>query len=138
MSTSRSRTKRKGVATAECAICLPIIVTLTLGVIETCSVLFLKEAITIAAYEGARVGIQRGGSNARVRSRVEDFLTSRRIRHTNQAVEFGELDFDNAGELQHVTTKVTVPCNGNTVIGWFFTGRSVDASVTLRKEFQNP
>ena len=111
---------RRGVATAECAICLPIIVTLTLGVIETCSVLFLKETATIAAYEGARVGIRRGGTNAKVRSRIEEFLMSRKIKFDNRVVEF-ELDgFDDAHELQNVSTTVTVPCAGNTVIGWFF------------------
>ena len=139
MPRSKTRVKRKGIATTECALCLPVIVVLTMGVIETCSVLFLKEAVTIAAYEGARVGIQRGSTNELVKVRIKDVLNGRGIKYdSDNAVSFSDPGFDTAADLQHVTTNVVVPCSGNTVIGWFFAGRSVEANVTMRKEFMNP
>lgn len=130
--------RRKGIATAECALCLPILFLITLGTIEVCSAIFLKEAVTIAAYEGARVGIARRGTDNSAESRIEEFLTERGISFTDESITFSDPGFDTADTLQHVTTTVTVPCNGNTFTGWFFPGRVITAQVTLRKEYRNP
>ncbi|MEE2641388.1 MAG: TadE family protein [Planctomycetota bacterium] len=129
--------RRRGIATSELAICLPIIILLTLGVLETCTVIFLKESITIGAYEGARVGIRKQGTNATATLRVTEFLDSRGIVYDSDFVSFSEPGFDDADDLEHVTVTVVVPCQGNTYTGWIFTGRSVSASVTMRKEFSN-
>jgi hypothetical protein len=136
----RQNQKRKGTAATECALCLPIIILFTLFSIEVCSVMFLKEAITIAAYEGGRVGIQRGGTDANVEFRVMEFLNERGIAYSDP-VTISDPGFDNAGELEHVTTTVTVPVNGNLFsgwAGWVFDGMELEASVTMRKEFANP
>ena len=128
--------KREGVATTECALALPVIIAFTLFTIEVCSVIFLKEAVTIAAYEGARVGIQRNGADATVEFRVREFLDQRGIVYGNP-VFIEDPGFDDANEMEHVRTVVTVPVAGNLPFGWFFTGTEVSASVTMRKEFRN-
>lgn len=150
MARIRKRKNRRGIATSECAVCLPILVLLTLGTIETCGAIFLKEAITIAAYEGARVGIQRGSTDEIVESRIKEFLDERRIKYdAEKLVSFSDptfdltgkgtpLSFNSAQDLEHVTTTVVVPCKGNTFTGWFFSGKMLSARVTLRKEFGNP
>ena len=130
--------RRRGIATVECALCLPLLIVLTLGTIEVCSAMFLKEAVTIAAYEGARVGIQRRGTNDNVERRIHDFLDERGIVYSENSIQISEPSFDDAQELQHVTTTVTVPCESNTFTGWVLAGRTISASVTLRKEFTNP
>jgi Flp pilus assembly protein TadG len=54
---TRTRKSRQAAATVELAICLPVVLTIAFGTIDICSVLFLKESLTIAAYEGARAGM---------------------------------------------------------------------------------
>ena len=44
---------------AELAICLPLIVFLLLASLEACSMIFLDHSLTIASYEGVRMGINR-------------------------------------------------------------------------------
>ena len=46
--------------------CLPIIVLLVIGTIEACSMVFLKQSLAIAAYEGARTAIIPGATKAQV------------------------------------------------------------------------
>lgn len=108
-----------------------------LAAIETCTVIFLKESVTLSAYEGARIGIHKNATDAQVSSRIQEFLDSRGIEYEDNFLTFSNPSFDDADALENVTVTVTVPCEGNTYTGWMFTGRSVEASVTMRKEFAN-
>ncbi len=134
---SSRKENRDGIATSEVAICLPILILLTLAVLETCTVIFLKETITISAYEGARVGIRKQGTDAQVAAKVQTFLESRGIIFESDFVEISDPGFDQASDLQNITVTVNVPCDGNTYSGWIFSGRFISASVTMRKEFAN-
>lgn len=134
---SGRKENRDGIATSELAICLPILILLTLAVLETCTVIFLKETITISAYEGARVGIRKQGTDAQVSAKVITFLESRGIIFESDFIDISDPGFDRARELQNITVTVNVPCNGNTYSGWIFSGRFISASVTMRKEFAN-
>lgn len=133
----RKHLKRDGVAATEFALMMPIMFAFLLFTVEMCTIMFLKEAVTLAAYEGARVGIQRGGTDASVQFRVEEFLTQRGIDFSDP-VNIQDPGFDDAEELEHVTTTVSVPAAGNLPFGWFFAGMEISANVTMRKEFTNP
>ena len=129
---------RDGIATVECAVCLPIFVAITMATIELCSAMFLKESLTLAAYEGARIGVERGGTDAIVRNAIEDFLEQRGVSYDEQSITISDPGFDDAETLQHVTITVSVPCQNNMPLtGGLFTSRSLAASVTMRKEFEN-
>jgi hypothetical protein len=130
--------KRDGIAATECALVIPIILAFTLFTIEMCTIMFLKEAVTIAAYEGARVGIQRGGTDSLVQFRVGEFLDERGITYSSDSVIISSPGFDGADELEHVQTTVVVPASGNLPFGWFFGGMQISGKVTMRKEFANP
>ena len=130
--------KRRGTATVEFAICLPALIALTIGTIDLCSMLFLKESIKLAAYEGARRGVGRDRTNEDVVNRVTEFLTERSINFTGDPCTFSATDFTNADTLENVTVTVTVPCDGNLLIpSAMFGGVNLSASVTLRKEYAN-
>ena len=137
MKTQIAKPNRRGIATVECALCLPLILLVTFGVIETCSALFVKEALTIAAYEGARVGIQSGATEYDAETRIREVLEERRIEYTEDSICFSEPSFTDAGALDPVTTTISVCCNGNTVAGWFLKDRVISATATLRKEYKN-
>ena len=134
---SKRGVHRQGIATTELALCLPIVIALMLGVIETCTVIFLKETVTLSAYEGSRAGIQKDGTDQEAVDAVTSFLDSRGIEYDEDNISISSPSFDDAEAMEHVTVTVTVPCEGNTYSGWIFTGRSVSASVTMRKEYQN-
>ncbi|MEM7312245.1 MAG: TadE family protein [Planctomycetota bacterium] len=137
MVSKRRRNQRKGLATVECVMCLPLIILITFGTIDVCSAMFLKESITLAAYEASRVGIPRGGTDALATTRAQQVMDERGIIYESGAVSISP-SFETAGTLEHVTVTVTVPCAGNMFLtGDFFRGRVLQASVTLRKEFQN-
>ena len=132
--------RRRGTAAVEVALCLPVLFAFTLGTIDLCSMLFLKESMTIAAYEGARKGIERGGTNADAVRRVLDFLDERNIEHDGAgSVQISGPGFDGAETLEHVTLSVTVPCSDNLLMPSNLYGDlSITASVTMRKEYANP
>lgn len=134
----RDGRRRRGVATVEVAVCLPVLLTFTLATIDLCSLLFLKESVTIAAYEGARQGVGRGRTNAHAIARVQEFLDERGIVYDGNVVTIGSPGFDDAGTLENVTVTVTVPASGNLIApAGFYGGLSVSASVTMRKEYEN-
>lgn len=134
----RSSIRRSGVATVEFAVCLPALIALTIGTIDLCSMLFLKESIKLAAYEGARRGVGRGRTNADVTARVQQFLDERNIQYSGDPCSFSSPDFASAATLENVTTTVTVPVDGNLLIpSVMFAGIDLTADVTLRKEYRN-
>ncbi|MGB7345607.1 MAG: TadE family protein, partial [Pirellulaceae bacterium] len=130
--------KRKAAATVEFAICLPVLIALTLGTMDLCSLIFLKETVTIAAYEGARRGVGRGRTNADVTNRIIEFLDDRDIEYTvANLVQYSSPDFTSADTLENVTVTVNVPAEGNMIIPLgMFDNFIVSASVTMRKEYQ--
>lgn len=141
---SPSRTVNRGplrsaVATVEFAFILPILMTLTLGTMDVCSVIFLKEAAAIAAYEGARLGVNRNETNASASDRITDFLDNRGINYEpSTVIDISNPGFDNAETLESVTVTVRIPANGNLLIPkWVFSDLQIEAACTLRKEYSN-
>lgn len=135
----RKRNQRRAAATVEFAICLPALVVLTLGTIDLCSMLFLKESVTLAAYEGARQGVGRGQTNADCIDRVIDFLDARGVDYdVASLVTVSSPGFGGADTLENVTVTVSVPCAGNLIVpSVMFGGMNMTSSVTMRKEYQN-
>ena len=131
---------RRAVATVEFVFCIPVLIAVTFATVDLCSAMFLKETLTIAAYEGSRVGIRSGGSNANAISRAEAVLTERGVTFNSDAVTISSPGFDSAATLDMITVTVQVPCADNLPVtgGVLFAGQSVSATVTLRKEFANP
>lgn len=132
----RVRRRRKGVAATECAICLPIVLTLTLVTLEFTSAIFLKETVTIAAYEGARVGVQRRSTNQDAEDQIQRVLDARGIQ--GATITVGPGDITRLSALDIVTVDVSAPVAGNSFfMGQFLEGRNVTATVQMRREFDN-
>ncbi len=135
----RKGRKSLAAATIEFAFILPCLVVLTIGTIDLCSMMFLKESVTLAAYEGARRGVGRGRTNADSTARITEFLEERNITYdTSTVVSYSSPGFDAADTLENVTVTVQVPCAGNLLIpSQWFDNLTLSASVTMRKEYQN-
>lgn len=71
-----NRDKRFGAVAVEFAICLPLLMLLVLGCVEIAGANMIKHATESAAYEGARVGILPGATQAGVQVSVDQILSS--------------------------------------------------------------
>lgn len=131
--------RRSGVATLEFAIVLPVLISLTLGTMDICSMMFLRETAVIAAYEGARVGVARGSTNADAIDRITEFLDERGVNHGGSSgVTISSPGFTNADTLENVTVTLDIPTTGNLLIpSQLINGTRITASVTMRKEYRN-
>lgn len=131
-----SRRSRRGIAITELAFCLPVILLLSVATVEVCSALFMKETLTIACYEGARVGVKRRSTHTDTVNAVNAVLTQRGI--INATVTVTPSDFSTLRALDPVTVAVTAPINGNgAYVNNFFLGRTNGARVVMVREFDD-
>jgi Flp pilus assembly protein TadG len=124
---------RRGVAAAELAVCLPIVVLLVLATIESCSALFLKQSLTAAAYEGVRAAIQKGATTANVQTACQQILDDRRIKSSQVTLTPPSLASLKPGDFIDVT--VSAPCNSNSPVPTtFFRSRTLTAKASMMIE----
>lgn len=133
MSCRAKRTKRRGVAAAEFAVCLPVIVLLVLGMIETCSMVFLKQSLAVAAYEGAHMAVKPGATSADVRTTCQSILADRQVNGATIQISPGSVASIPAGD--YMTIRITAPSDRNAVLPLrFFRGANVDSAAVVMKE----
>ena len=127
------RRQRRGVAAAELAVCLPVVVLLVLATIEACSMVFLKQSLSVAAYEGARTALADGTTAADVRSKCDQIFRDRGI--DGASVSTSPSNFDRVGPGVFIDVTATAPCERNTVLpNMFYRGRRVSATVSMMTE----
>lgn len=120
---------RRGVATTEFAICLPILLIFLFGCHETSRAFMMQHAAESAAYEAARAGIVPNATPAECRRVAENILRSVGVTNFNLNVT------PNPIQQQSPTINVTieVPMSRNTALTPFFF-----REVTLRGSCQMP
>ncbi len=72
--------KRRGAAVLEFAVCLPLLMLLIIGAIEATHALFLKQALSAAAYEGMRTAIEPRSKQSEAQALADNILRSRLVR----------------------------------------------------------
>ena len=75
----RSKTRTRGAAIVELAVCLPVMVLMVFGTVEVASSIFLKQTLTSAAHEGALTGMRQNAVESDVLDRVNLILSARNI-----------------------------------------------------------
>ena len=121
---------RRGLAATETAITLPLLVLLVFGAIELTNAIFLKQSLTIAAYEGARAVARPAATSDNGEARVDAVLAARGV--SNYEVSFSpEVT---ASTPRGTTLKVTVsaPVAAH-LVGpvWFFGERTMMSEVCM-------
>lgn len=133
---------RRGVATIEAAVILPIMFLIISATVEISTAIYMKESLKVAAYEGARNAINRDATNVSVRNRVENALNSRNINlggiSLNTACTITPAA-DSADKLEPITVTVTAPTANNLIVpfSWLKLANysEISADVTMLKEF---
>lgn len=123
----RTSGERRGAATVEFAVCLPVIVLLVFGAIEASSLIFLRQSLEVAAYEGIRSAVDVGGTEETGRQRATDVLDARRVQ--GFVIEFPNGDPDDTPRGDEVVLTVRAPAASNSALF----GRYISTS-TLRAQ----
>ncbi len=129
--------RRRGAAAVECALCIPVVVVLMIGTLSVCSDIYLKETLTVAAFEGARSAVRRRATPEIAQASAENILNSRGI--VNGTVTITPDDFSELRAMDEVTVLVTAPVEGNSFFSWnaVLPTRFVSARVTMVREFDD-
>jgi len=115
---------RQGAALVELAVCLPVLMVLILGSIEATSAIFVRQALTTAAYEGAREASRISSTTASATARGQAVLNARNIR--NSTIRFTPASIENVSRGQQFTVEVAAPLSGNSPLS----GRVIPNQIT--------
>jgi Flp pilus assembly protein TadG len=126
----KQRMRRLGTATVEFAVIAPILVALTLGMIEITRAIQFKELLTDASRSGARLGAQPGVRTVDIEDNVKAILTANGLDPADAtitvSVNGSSSDAKNAERNDKISVQVSVPISKiNWVTPLFFSTTSV-------------
>ncbi|TWT31178.1 TadE-like protein [Posidoniimonas corsicana] len=125
--------RRRGVAATEFAVCLPMLMLLLLGMLECCTMIFLKQSLAVAAYEGAHTALAPGATDADVQAACTGILNDRRV--VGGAAQILPGPLSSLSEGDYVQVQVTAPTDANAILpARFFRGRVLQSTATMMKE----
>jgi len=128
------RSSRSAVVTVEFAIVLPVLIALVVGIVESCNLIYVKQALTVSAYEGARAAIVKGMTQTDIEARCNQVLTDRKIKNTSILISPNPPSAATYGT--YITVRVQTTYGSNAIIpGWFFGGVTLRSSVKMMKEY---
>ena len=144
---SRGRRERRGAAAVEFALCLPFLITLIMGAMESCNLIYVRTRMNSVAYEGARTATRpttasnAGAVTADVTNRCNSLLSQLGV--TGGTVSLQVLDSGTsqpkdlslAVPQDLVTVSVVAPLSQNCITMLVMSGSmSVTAKATLVME----
>jgi Flp pilus assembly protein TadG len=127
----KRRTSRDGAVVVEMALCLPLLFFFFLTALEVSRVNMIRQTVENAVYEGSRRGVVPGATADDCRNVAQAVLDAVSTNDADIDVEPAVLNDD----VDEVTVSIEVPINSNSwVAPFFFDGRVITSSMTLRKE----
>jgi len=119
----RATRSRKGTASVELALCLPILVVIALGSIEATNAIFLKDRLTSAAYEGARSATTPGQTSTGATTAANAVLTQFGISGAQVTITPAVTTTTASGT--QVTVSVTAPLSSNSWMQPYIIGKAI-------------
>ena len=124
---------RRGLATVELAIGLPVVLILIFGSIETCSMVYVRQALSASAYEAARIAIRADGSSAAAEAQGINVLTAHGI-DTAEFV-FSPADVSAVDRGEQISVTASAPADSHSVIPLdYFAGMMLTTTTVMIKE----
>jgi hypothetical protein len=112
---------------------MPVIVLIVLASMEACAMIFLQQSLSVAAYEGARVGLSTGAEAGDVTSQCQQILDDREVKAATVTVTPSNLPATAEGTW--IAVEARAPFAKNSLVGgWLFGGRTLTAVVQMMKE----
>ena len=136
MAGGRKQNRHRGLATVEAAIVFPLLLILTLGVIEYGWMFLKAQQITNAARQAARIAIRPDSSNTDVLNQIDTLMTSAEMEGSGYAVTFTPADISALAVGDNLEIQVSVPWAniGLMNIPLLPAPASIQASVSMAKE----
>jgi Flp pilus assembly protein TadG len=127
------RFKRQGAAAVEFALVAPIFFLMILGMMEVGRAIMVKQIVTNAAREGARVAVIDGSTVSTTVTKVQAYLTNAGMPSVTPTVT---PDPTTAADGDPITVTVSIPYSS---VSWlpvsrYFSGSSLSATVVMRRE----
>jgi Flp pilus assembly protein TadG len=127
------RKPNRGAAAVECAVCLPLLVTIVFGAIEACSMIFVQQSLQTVAYETARRAASPLVDNATAEAYGNQLLTQRKVNSGSVTVA-GET-VAGYSQLELVTVTASAPIAANRMLpNWFLGASNLTARCTMLNE----
>ncbi len=124
--------RRRGAAVVEFAVCLPLLMLIVLGSIEATHGIFLKQALSAAAYEGIRGAIEPRSKQANAIQQAQAILDSRLVKGSK--ISF-DTNVDTAPRGQKIAIEVSAPISLNSpFIGRVIQDRVVKVRTVMVRE----
>jgi Flp pilus assembly protein TadG len=128
-----AKTNRQAVAAVEFAVMSPIMIFFMFAVIEVTNAIYLQQALTIAAYEGARVALVPGTDTSNVIAAGNRILEARNVIGAKISIEPNS--FSSAAFGDPIRVEATAPAFQTGITASFFSEDQIfRASVTMMKE----
>jgi len=110
-----------------------VIVLIVFGGIEAASLLFLRQTLVQAAYEGVKTGVKANGTAERATSAVTDVTDGRNLQNVTITINPSDISTLPRGEIIEIT--VSAPGDDNSVFPFGpFAGKDVVATAVMVKE----
>ena len=96
--------------------------------------IYLKQTLSIAAYEGIRAAVAPNSSTSSVTSACNRILEARGVQ--NPDINITPTNYTGQPAETWITVRVTAPGRDNSVIpGWFYDDLEIAGEATMMKEF---
>jgi hypothetical protein len=106
---------------------------LVIGCIECSSIIFLKQGLSAAAYEGIRAAADSDGTNGAAQQRCQEILTARDINNATITITPNNIKQVDPGET--IEVRITAPSAGNRFIpAKFVKDLQISAAAVMAKE----
>ena len=125
----RGALRRAGVAAAEMAVSLPMMLAMVFGAIEATNAVYVKKALVEAAYEAGNVASSVGGTSSVATSRAQGVCTLLGVNSVTVTVSPSVTNNTATGTPIKVTCTTTL--GANSVTGWVIGNRTVTATYNV-------
>ena len=98
----------------EMAVCLPLLLLISFGGIETANAIFLKQIVSQVAYEGARLAAIPDTTEAEILKRCNDFISARRIKGATVSISPKKVS-EKTKPGTEIEVTVTAPASENAI-----------------------
>lgn len=123
-----------GAAAVEFAVISPVLFLLFMGTVETCRFIYLRQSLTIAAYEATRIALIPKSTSGQVVAAANNILTDRGIK--GASITITPSDFSSAPIQSFIEVRVTAPANSNSLVKVnFFAGKTLVGRCSMMKEY---
>lgn len=132
MKTLRRRpTKRRGATSVEFALCMPILLAFVFGTLEFSRASQLTQSVRLAAFEGARAGINLDATTTDVTTAVNRVMSAVNISSYTTTINPSSLSYTSPS----VSVTVTLNSSQNAWFTWFISStHTTTGTVTLLRE----